>query len=377
MSENLSKLSARKGLKENLFEAIQEYTADPDNIKQIAKSWKIGEAPVYSAATSYDFITGNQANKKAYVCNGSSCLCAGEQDQVSEKLSECFGAENIGHMTCLGRCHENAAFHINGVNYSGDAINHLDDILDNQTAKTDNLSHDNYAVTALTETPILTKPIGNLSDFYQLFNELIQQFSREDLLKQMIESGLRGRGGAGFPAGIKWQSCAQIIDDQKYIVCNADEGDPGAFSDRYLLEQQPHLVLFGMLISGYLVGANHGVLYIRAEYPDSIAMTNQAIKDFEQLNILPADFDFKFKVVAGAGAYICGEETALLRSLEGQKPMVSVRPPFPTVKGLFGKPTVVNNVETFASVHWILTQGAEAYKKIGNGKSTGTKLVCL
>jgi NADH:ubiquinone oxidoreductase subunit F (NADH-binding) len=168
------------------------------------------------------------------------------------------------------------------------------------------------------------------------------------------------------------------IAEEKYIVCNADEGDPGAFSDRYLLEERPHAVLFGMLVAGYLAGAQWGVLYIRDEYPDSVSQIQSAINEFENLNMLKElNFNFQFKIVRGAGAYICGEETALLRSIEGQRPMVSVRPPFPTVKGLFGKPTILNNVESFAAIHWILKNSPEQFAALGNGRSTGSKLLSL
>ena len=177
-----------------------------------------------------------------------------------------------------------------------------------------------------------------------MFNELSSKNSPETLLNNISDSGLRGRGGAGFPTGFKWKSCRDATGDEKYIVCNADEGDAGAYSDRYLLEERPHAVMFGMLMAGYLAGAKVGVLYIRDEYPAAITKTEQAIAEFETLSFnFPESFTFRFKIVRGAGAYICGEETALINALEGKRANPRAKPPFPQVAGLFGKPTIVNS----------------------------------
>lgn len=372
MSKNLSQLARRKGIDNTLFQTLVmgEDSRSKDQRKILAKEFLIGDAIVHGAASFYDFIDGHNANKKAYVCNGSSCLCAGTQEKVNTVLTDKFGKENVGHITCLGRCAENAAFQIAGENFSGSDIGNINEI-PSQPASS---FIDNYHVECALDEAILTAPIDDVSAYYSLFTQLKEQQCQPVILKQISNSGLRGRGGAGFPTGFKWQSCRDVEGDEKYIVCNADEGDAGAYSDRYLLEQRPHAVLYGMLMAGYLVGAKTGVLYIRAEYPAAIRITEQAINEFEALNL---DCDFHFKIIKGAGAYICGEETALLRSIEGQRPLVSVRPPFPTQSGLFGCPTVLNNVETFASIHWILSGNAERFKEIGNGKSTGSKLVSL
>ena len=373
MSKNLSSLSSRKGLQQNLFEEIVQAKGEPIRLKEIAKDYKIGEASVYGPSTAYDFIQGENAGKKAYVCNGSSCLCANTQDKVKQELANQFGTDEIGHVTCLGRCHENSSFQIDGVNYSGGDIDNLSEIIAGKKE-----SEESYLVECLMNQPLLTEVIEDAQQYYQLFSKLVAEKDRSSILDEITASGLRGRGGAGFPTGIKWQSCANEKSNEKYIVCNADEGDPGAFSDRYLLEERPHSVLFGMLMAGYLAGAQWGVLYIRDEYPQSVEKIQAAINEFEGLGLLDSlDFEFQFKIVRGAGAYICGEETALLRSIEGQRPMVSVRPPFPTVKGLFDKPTILNNVETFAAIHWILENTADEFKKLGNGRSTGSKLLSL
>ena len=219
-------------------------------------------------------------------------------------------------------------------------------------------------------------------DFHDEFVELIKNGDRETLAAELKESGLRGRGGAGFPLHFKWASCRAAEGTVKYIVCNADEGDPGAYIDKYLMELQPHSVLLGMMVAGWYAGAEIGILYIRAEYPDSVRIIDEAIADLHAAGLLGNDilgsgFNFSLKSIKGAGAYICGEETALLSSIEGQRPEVRTRPPFPTVEGLFRRPTIVNNVETFSNIHAILTLGGKGYAAIGTPQSTGPKLVSL
>lgn len=376
MSKNLTALAKRQGIDHTLFQelAIGEDSKSKAQRKALAKELLIGEAVVHGTASFYDFIDGDNANKKAYVCNGSSCLCADTQHKVKAKLTRHFSVDDIGHVTCLGRCAQNSAFQINKENYSGNDIENLAEIINADNAK----SSEHYYVESNLAQPILTAEINDVAQYYQVFSNAIAQFTVDELLQQITDSGLRGRGGAGFPTGFKWRSCRDVAGDEKYIVCNADEGDAGAFSDRYLLEQRPHAVLFGMLMAGYLAGAETGVLYIRDEYPQAIRATEAAIAEFTALGLLQnVAFSFDFKIIRGAGAYICGEETALLRSIEGQRPLVSVRPPFPTQSGLFGCPTILNNVETFASINFILAQGATQYSSLGNGKSTGSKLVSL
>jgi NADH-quinone oxidoreductase subunit F len=280
-------------------------------------------------------------------------------------------------MCCLGRCHENGAFHYQGKNYSAKSSVDIKRIFDGETV--DHL--DDYRVTCNAVDPILTASRPEWDGFRDFVMECLSEDKRT-LLEEIKSSNLRGRGGAGFPMGVKLESCMNMPAGQKFIVCNADEGDPGAYSDRYVLEKQPHLLLFGMMMAGYVVGASRGVLYIRGEYPESITVIRDEITRFRKSGLLGENingygFDFEFKIIEGAGAYICGEETALLSSIEGQRPEVRVRPPFPTQEGLFNQPTVVNNVETLASVYSILKGGGKEYAALGNGKSTGTKLVCL
>ncbi|MCD4707839.1 MAG: NADH-quinone oxidoreductase subunit NuoF [Candidatus Sabulitectum sp.] len=217
---------------------------------------------------------------------------------------------------------------------------------------------------------------------YQGLKTALTEITPEEIIQTMKDSGLRGRGGAGFPTGLKWSFAASNKGDTKYVVCNADEGDPGAFMDRSVLEGDPHAILEGMIICGKAIGAGFGYIYCRAEYPLAIARLEKAIaaartKGYLGKNIFNSGFDFDLKIKQGAGAFVCGEETALFASIEGERGMPRIRPPFPAEKGLWQKPTNNNNVETFANVPWIITNGASAYSSIGTTKSPGTKVFAL
>ena len=208
------------------------------------------------------------------------------------------------------------------------------------------------------------------------------QMSRQDVINEVLESGLRGRGGGGFPTGRKWQFAYAQPEGEKYVVCNGDEGDPGAFMDRSILEGNPLAVIEGMMIAGYAIGAQNGYFYVRAEYPIAVNRLRLAIQQAEELgllgdNILGTDFSFRVHLRLGAGAFVCGEETALLNSIEGQRGMPRTRPPFPAVKGLWDKPTIVNNVESLACVPYILREGKDAFAKHGTERSKGTKVFAL
>ena len=206
--------------------------------------------------------------------------------------------------------------------------------------------------------------------------------SPDEIINEVKISGLRGRGGAGFPTGLKWSFAASAKSDIKYIICNADEGDPGAFMDRSVLEGDPHRVLEGMIIGAYAIGAHKGYIYCRAEYPLAIEHLKMALisareKNYLGDNILGTDFSFELSIKEGAGAFVCGEETALMQSIEGKRGMPSIRPPYPAESGLWGKPTNINNVETWANIPWIIKNGGEAFKAIGMEKSSGTKVFAL
>ena len=220
------------------------------------------------------------------------------------------------------------------------------------------------------------------ADGYLALNEVLNEMTPKDVVETMLKSGLRGRGGAGFPTGLKWGTVAKSPGTKKYVICNADEGDPGAFMDRSVLESDPHSVLEGMAIAAYAVGADQGYVYVRAEYPLAIARLQLAIKQAKTLGLLGAGifetpFNFNVEIRIGAGAFVCGEETALMMSVEGKRGTPRPRPPFPAESGLFGCPTLLNNVETFANVPAIYRNGAEWFADIGTDKSKGTKVFAL
>ena len=217
---------------------------------------------------------------------------------------------------------------------------------------------------------------------YSALGKVLTSMKPQEVIDEILKSGLRGRGGGGFPTGLKWSFAAKSVDDQKYVACNADEGDPGAFMDRSILEGDPHSVIEAMAIAGYAIGATEGYIYIRAEYPIAVARLQIAIeqaKEYGMLgkNIFDSGFDFDLHIRLGAGAFVCGEETALMTSIEGHRGEPRPRPPFPAVKGLFGKPTVLNNVETYANIPVIINEGAEEFAKIGTEKSKGTKVFAV
>lgn len=219
-------------------------------------------------------------------------------------------------------------------------------------------------------------------DGYKALEQVLTSMSPDDVINEITESGLRGRGGAGFPTGKKWLFTKQAEGDQKYVVCNADEGDPGAFMDRSILEGDPHSVLEAMEIAGYSVGADKGYIYVRAEYPIAVQRLQVAIDQAREYgllgkNIFGTDFSFDIEIRLGAGAFVCGEETALLESIEGRRGQPRVKPPYPANSGLWGKPTLINNVETYANITRIILNGAKWYASIGTEKSKGTKVFAL
>ncbi len=232
----------------------------------------------------------------------------------------------------------------------------------------------------LLDPEVIDEYIGR--DGYLGMAKALQEMSSEEIVDNVFRSGIRGRGGGGFPTGLKWKFCMQAKGDLKYILCNADEGDPGAFMDRSILESDPHAVLEGMVIGGKAIGAHQGYIYVRAEYPLAIQRLTTAInqaRDYGLLgkDILGSGFDFDIDLYFGAGAFVCGEETALMQSIEGKRGMPRPRPPFPAHKGLWDKPTVLNNVETFACIPQIIEKGADWFASIGSEKSKGTKVFAL
>ena len=368
-NKNIRSLSYRKEMDDNLFENIAglaKKNATQKEYHELAQRFMIDDSVVLGTATFYDFLKPQNRNKKIYVCNGTACMVARTQDNLVSNCKSILDADEIGYAPCLGHCHENSAFMFDDKTYSAKTEKELTDIITLKKHK-----EHTYHIECNT-TPILTSNIKNINEFYALADNF--KNAPKKVIEELKSSNLRGRGGAGFPFYFKLDAVSKENADQKYIVCNADEGDPGAYSDMYLMENHPHKVLFGMYMAGLTVGADTGVLYIRGEYPNSIRKVSTAIEEFKQIVLSNA---FKFKIIRGQGSYVCGEETALLSSIEGLRPEVRVRPPYPAQYGLYGKPTVLSNVETFANIHWIISKGGAAYAALGNGKSTGTKLVSL
>lgn len=379
MSKNISNLSGKVGLKYNLFQKISDNVLKnhPKDNKEIANEYNLGVSTVYGAESFYEFLRPAHRKKKAFVCNGSACMCAGTQDKLKQTLKEKLGEDKVGVMFCLGHCYENNAFHYNGDNYAGKDIEKIDQILKGEKIKQDKFFSKSYASTSF----LMDDKLSSINQVKDQLTKFLKT-DKKEIIKSILDSNLTGRGGAGFPTGMKWDFCSREKVKKKYVICNADEGDSGAFSDRYLLEDQPLKVLFAMIICGYVIGSDEGVLYIRGEYPKSIEAINGSINELKKAgllgeNILGTGFSFDIYICIGQGAYICGEETALIASIEGRRAEVDVRPPFPVTEGLYKKPTVVNNVETLAAVTGILINGADKFAAIGNKKSAGTKLVCL
>ncbi len=217
---------------------------------------------------------------------------------------------------------------------------------------------------------------------YQALEKVLKQMTKDEVIEEISKSGLRGRGGAGFPTGKKWKLTKEVESKQKYVVCNADEGDPGAFMDRSILEGDPNCILEAMAIAGYAIGANKGYIYVRAEYPIAVERLKIAINQAKEYGILGENiwntgFDFDIEIRLGAGAFVCGEETALLESIEGRRGQPRVKPPYPASSGLWGMPTLINNVETFANIAQIILNGASWYSSIGTKDSKGTKVFAL
>ncbi|MGB2186408.1 MAG: complex I 51 kDa subunit family protein [Akkermansiaceae bacterium] len=290
------------------------------------------------------------------ICHGTSCFlsAAGNPPPPATGM----------HVSCLGHCHQESNYLFN-------------DRVETTAAQTET-SIQCLAPQAVTTRRFLTGKDGACvtSSYAGLHRAL--ELSPEHVLEMVTASGLRGRGGAAFPTGTKWQACADSPSDQRYIVANGNEGDPGSYVDRILLERDPHSVIEGMLIGAHAMGASKGVIYIRSEYPAAIAIMEEALKEARQAGHFQSEsFSCEISVVEGAGSFVCGEETALINSIEGLRGEVRLRPPYPTQAGLFGKPTAVDNIETLCNIPYILEHGSDAYRAMGTQASAGTKTLCF
>lgn len=347
------------------------------------------------------------------VCGGTGCHSSGSL-KVMNELNKQIAAKGIREEVeviqtgCFGLCalgpimiiHPDAAF------YSNVEIENIEDIVERHLKNGEIAKEYLYAETVLEDS---IKPLGEVNfykkqmrivlrnagvidpekieeyiamDGYQALRKVLTSMEPQDVIDEIKASKLRGRGGAGFQTGLKWQFTADAIGDTKYVCCNADEGDPGAFMDRSVLEGDPHTIIEAMAIAAYAVGANQGYVYIRAEYPIAVERLKIAIREAKELgvlgdNIFGTEFSFDLGIRLGAGAFVCGEETALISSIEGNRGEPRPRPPFPAVKGLWQKPTLLNNVETYANITAIILNGADWFKSIGTENSTGTKVFAV
>ena len=349
------------------------------------------------------------------VCGGTGCTSSGSH-QLIERFEEQLKEKGLDKEVkvvrtgCFGLCEAGPVVIVypEGTFYSRVKVEDVDEIVSEHLLKGRKVQHLVYVDHATHESSVQKSldEIGfykqqkrvalrncgvidpeNIDEYiafdgYKALAKALTEMTREQVIQEVIDSGLRGRGGGGFPTGKKWLFGYNSQADQKYIACNADEGDPGAFMDRSLLEGDPHAILEAMAIGGYAIGASEGYIYVRAEYPIAVKRLQVAIEQAHEYgllgkNIFGTDFNFDIHIRLGAGAFVCGEETALMNSIEGKRGEPRPRPPFPAVKGLFGKPTVLNNVETYANIPQIILKGAKWYSSIGTERSKGTKVFAL
>jgi NADH-quinone oxidoreductase subunit F len=365
---------------QKLYNWISEETAT-----EISKALRVPLADIHGIIEFYSLYYNEPVGKRVIrVCTDVACALKGGEE-VLHHLCSHHGLEpgqttpdlslTIEASPCLGLCeHAPAA------------------LVDDQAETNIDLEKDSYELGrppswVYGSIRMLTANCGNgtttLAKYskYSAFTKALEM-KPEDVVNEIKASGLVGRGGAAFPTGMKWEGAAKAESSLKYVICNADESEPGTFKDRILLIDDPHRTIEGMLIAGYAIGANKGYVYIRAEYPYIVPVLENALNESKEAgllgeNILGSGFSFDIEIRVGAGAYICGEETALFESIEGKRGFPRVKPPFPTTHGLFGKPTVINNVETLCNVPLIIAQGSAEYRKIGTEKSPGPKLFCV
>ncbi len=337
------------------------------------------EAVVYGISTFYDDLAEPRGERHVAVCTGTACWASHPGDHEAA-LGERLGLElgqrsedgsvSYGATVCLGFCHSSPAYRDGSVVDAGPgALERVAAGAAEQAAEPEGRS-------------MLDEPVLLGAGAFAGLRRALSELSPEELLEEVKEANLRGRGGAGFPAGTKWSFARDAEGDEKLIVVNGDEGDPGSYIDKHLMEQCPRLLLEGMALAGYAVGSEHGLILVRSEYPDSMPVLRRAIETAYAEGELGDDihgsgFSFHVEVEEGAGSYVVGEETALLGSLQGLRGTVNARPPFPAQRGWHGKPTVVHNVETLCNVPSITANGAEAYKALSPGATPGVKLVCL
>jgi NADH-quinone oxidoreductase subunit F len=386
-SRNLTELVARRAdgaVRRTALDVLKEAVADHGTVtdadrRHAAEVSGLPEATVYGVSTFYDDLVQPRGARHVSVCTATGCWSADFGAHVDEiearlglRVGECSadGSCSLGETVCLGLCHSGPAFR------DGDVVDAGEGALERVLAATTRPAEPPEPVSVVDE-PVLLRP-GDFSGLRHALSEL----TPEGFLEQVKAANLRGRGGAGYPAGLKWELTRRVESGPKFVAVNGDEGDPGSYIDKVLMEQNPALVLEGAALAGYAVGAGHGLLYVRSEYPQAKGILEAAVASAYEAGDLGDDihgsgFSFHVTVVEGAGSYVVGEETALLASLAGLRGAVSARPPYPAERGYLGRPTVVNNVETLCSAPFIALHGAAAYAALSPGATPGTKLVCL
>ena len=398
-------------------------------VRSILKDFE-SQAGAGKSKSKFRYADGSEVKGEIRIGLGSCCVASGS-DEIRDAVKDTIERKSLNvklkHVGCVGMCHQVPLVEVVPVNgesslYSKVNAADVEQIVEqhfqpegflkrvsNRLLKVADTFRDDsrwegidrYSLDVREKhvSSFLGKQVPVATEFRGIINPIdveeykerhgflglkkaLTRLSPEQVVQHIIDSGIRGRGGAGFPTGQKWKLVASAESDQKYVICNGDEGDPGAFMDRMLLESYPYRILEGMIAAGYAVGASRGILYIRAEYPLAVTRVSEAIdicreEGFLGKNILGTGFDFDLRVYQGAGAFVCGEETALMESIEGKRGFPRIRPPFPAVKGLWGKPTLINNTETFAQIAYILKNSPEQFSRIGKGASRGTKVFAL
>jgi NADH-quinone oxidoreductase subunit F len=357
---------------------------------EVGRALGVPLADVHGVIDFYAMLSRSPMGRTvARVCCAPVCALAGAESlaqalsrhlQISPGTVTADGEFTVEHAPCLGLCDHAPALLVGDLALAGAAPAQAAQICAGESTRA--ISFVGGAIRKLTSNCArgYATSLAEYGGYRGLEKALTM--APADVLTEIKTAGLVGRGGAAFPTGIKWEGAAKAPGQPKYIVCNADESEPGTFKDRILMEEDPHRTIEGMVIAAHAVGARRGYIYVRGEYPHAFKVMSNALEEARQAgllgaNILSAALDFEIEMRLGAGAYICGEETALLESIEGKRGLPRIKPPFPTTHGLFGKPTVINNVETFCNVPLILEGGAAAYRKIGTERSPGPKLFCV
>lgn len=402
----ISKLPAqdRQALLPTLHVAQSIYSYLPEPVvRYIARALQVPLADIHGVIEFYHmFHRHPSGHTVVQVCTDAACFLAGSADILSAALKAAGAEEDeispdgsctVRRISCLGLCEHAPAVMVGNVSQNAVPVGHV--CPDDAPA----LCRGDLSATgcAIAPATVIGGTVRQLTancgqgrtdlDAYRAaggYTGLLHALSLApaQVIAEVKAAGLVGRGGAAFPTGVKWEGAANAAAPQRYVVCNADESEPGTFKDRALMEDDPHRIIEGMIIAAWAIQARHGYLYVRGEYPDAYASMEKAVQEAYTAgiigpNVIGTALSFDIEMRRGAGAYICGEETALFESIEGKRGFPRLKPPFPTTHGLFGMPTVINNVETLCNVPWILEHGAQAYRRHGTDKSPGTKLFCL